>query len=126
MNSEYKIITIYMSVVVGVVVFISIIAWPSKRSDPTFHEVTFYRETGHLTANGEVYNEQLYTCAVKNRDEMNHWWSVTYAGKTVHVWANDMMPQSTKADFDLTPRAFNDLADLSVGRLHGVIVRRDQ
>lgn len=126
MRSEDKLIAMVISLIVGYMVFLTIITWPGLHPKQSFHQVTFYRATGNLTANGEVYNEKLYTCAVKNRDEMNQWLLVTYAGKTVRVWANDMMPQSAKADFDLTPRAFNDLADLSVGRLHGVIVRRDQ
>lgn len=97
----------------------------AMNAPPKYHQVTWYAHTGHLTASGETYDEELYTCAVKDRADMKHWFVLTYGKRSVRVWANDIIPKAAAADFDLTPEAFTSLAPLGVGRLYGVEARRE-
>ncbi|KAF5335602.1 hypothetical protein D9758_017261 [Tetrapyrgos nigripes] len=46
--------------------------------------------------------------------------SISSGGKTIQVTIVDKCPGCALQDLDLSPAAFNQLADPSVGRLHGV------
>jgi len=79
-------------------------------------EVTYY-VAGTTTADGSHYNPEQLTCAVKDRTLLHHWIRFEYRGNVVYCWANDVMPKTAKADYDLTPAAFMRLAPLYKGRL---------
>ncbi|THU85069.1 hypothetical protein K435DRAFT_869674 [Dendrothele bispora CBS 962.96] len=46
--------------------------------------------------------------------------NVSFGGKTIQVAVTDRCPGCAGQDLDLSPAAFNQLADPSVGRIHGV------
>lgn len=79
-------------------------------------EATYYN-SGTTTADGSKFDPSLFTCAVKNRAELHTWIRFEYHGNVVYCWANDVMPKTAKADYDLTPAAFQKLAPLTKGRI---------
>lgn len=89
-----------------------------------FVRATYYKATGDKTASGETYYEDCYTCAVRDREDMGHWYIIHYKKRSVRVWANDIIPSYSAAYIDLTPIAFQDLAPLKKGVLW-VTVERD-
>ncbi|KAK7461287.1 hypothetical protein VKT23_008466 [Stygiomarasmius scandens] len=46
--------------------------------------------------------------------------SASFGGKTIQVTVTDRCPGCVGQDLDLSPAAFNQLADPAVGRIHGV------
>jgi hypothetical protein len=85
------------------------------------HEVTWYQD-GEIAANGDKFEPKGYTCAVRSRRDWKHWIRLEYQGRVVYCYANDRMPEGSRAEYDLTPAAFARLAPLRQGRLKGVKV----
>ncbi len=65
-----------------------------------------------------------YTCAVRDRKLLDSWLRMEYHDHVIYVYANDLMPANSSAEYDLTPAAFERLAPLARGRLDGVRVRK--
>lgn len=89
---------------------------------PHYADITWYKD-GSLTASGEPFLALGSTMAVKHYGDMGYWYKVSYRGKKVYVWANDILPAKAKADFDLSLGAFQKLADPKVGRISAVVER---
>lgn len=83
-------------------------------------EVTWY-DQGWVTKSGEYFNPEGMTCAVRDPKLIGHWLSFEYDGASIDVYANDLMPPNSKAEYDLTPRAFSQLASLKKGRIHAIV-----
>lgn len=73
---------------------------------------------GRKTYNGEVFNENEFTAAHKILP-MNTYVKVTNLAneKYVYVRINDRLPKSSKAEIDLSKKAFSEIADISKGRI---------
>ena len=83
------------------------------------HFVSYYNH-GTVTASGEPFVKTNFTCAVREYDDMGHWYVFTYQNRSVYCWANDVMPRSSNAEYDLSEGAFAKLAPLKAGmvRMH--------
>lgn len=86
------------------------------------HEVTFYN-TGTITANGDLFDKHKFTLAVKDRDDLGRWFRFTFRGKVVYAYANDLLPQSAKAEYDLSQGAFEMIASPREGRIRALVWR---
>ena len=84
-------------------------------------EVTYY-VGGNTTYDGSAYEPTQFTCAVRDKADLHKWLRFEYQGKVVYCWTNDLMPQDSKAAYDLSPAAFMMLAPIYKGRLKGVYV----
>jgi len=79
--------------------------------------------SGVYTANGEVYNQHDFTCAMRTRD-FNHLWRVCNRDnhRCVDVRNNDFGPNEKLYQqgriIDLSEGAFQEIADLDTGVIH--------
>jgi hypothetical protein len=85
-------------------------------------DVTYYRH-GTITASGEAFHKEAFTCAVKKMDDMGSWYRFSYRNRVVYAWANDIIPEKARADYDLSEGAFRMLADPHVGKIRAVVER---
>lgn len=106
---KQKLLNIIVGLCLAVTLSYSMVRWMTQQA-------TYYR-AGEVTASGEPFDPRAYTCAVKDRENMGHWYRITYGDKTVYCWANDVMPKNARADFDLSEAAFKRLADTRLGRI---------
>lgn len=79
-------------------------------------EVTWYQD-GDFAANGDPFRADGFTCAVRDRKEWKCWIRFEYQQRVVYCFANDLMPEGSRAEYDLTPVAFMRLAPLHTGRI---------
>lgn len=107
-------------IIVGCLIALAVLTTPTcYASSPVLGEVTWYQD-GEFAANGDKFITTGYTCAVRDRKEWKHWIRFEYQGRVVICYANDLMPEGSKAGYDLTPAAFMRLSPLRQGRLKNV------
>lgn len=83
-------------------------------------EVTWYQD-GDFAANGDPFRVDGFTCAVRDRREWKRWIRFEYQQKVVYYFSNDLMPEGSRAEYDLTPVAFMRLAPLRTGRIKAIV-----
>lgn len=76
---------------------------------------------GKLTANGERFNPDEFTCASRHYP-LGSWLRVSANGKTIFVRVNDRISKRYAHRLDLSRAAFEALAPLTRGLLDATVV----
>lgn len=96
------------------------------------HTVDYYNN-GHTTATNERFHKEGFTCAVRYRYMLHHWYRFEANGRVVYAYANDIIgPAGRKKDriYELSEGAFRRLIPKGAdprdwGHLDAVVWRVD-
>ncbi len=102
---------VWACLTIGVLLLGTVAAVASCATHAGDHRVDYYNK-GHTTASGERFNKDGFTCAVRYRYMLYHWYRFEANGRVVYAYANDIIGPAGRAkgrNYELSEGAFRRL-----------------